>query len=249
MKFGQMMEVHHSGLYVTPRHEEWLASNPNPKYSQEALSFAQEALAGAVDRDRTRSFSASAGGSCGRAEQFAYMGLPQKPTSAHLANIFHTGNFIHLKWQMAGLTAGWLREAEPFYVHAGLPLKGSLDGLLEAKGGGLEVKSINSNGFRTVLQYGPKKLHLAQIDRYFVLNPGLTWFSMIYENKDTGDYKEVVVEREDERVEKARERIIELADKTHAKQYFEVLDKCWTTPDRACFYAPICHDQGSEIRI
>lgn len=246
MKFGLAMEVHHSGLYVTERHEKWLQANPNPIYSPEAIRLAETTFSEA-QRDRTKSFSASHLSGCPRAAQFQYRGLPQREfNDAHLINIFHNGDFMHLRWQMAGMTAGWLDMAEVFRGSEQWWLKGSLDGILD-NGWGLELKSIHSNGFKQVLQYGGKKEHLTQIDAYFLLWPEIGTFSLIYENKDTQDYKEIVVEREEKRVEELEDRLLKMIENTRSHIYFDIRDDCWKGEGqmfRHCPYSEICRDQG-----
>jgi hypothetical protein len=247
MKFGQLMEVHHSGLYVTERHEAWLKANPNAKYSRKALEFAINQLR-SPQRDRTQSFSASGIGGCPRAAQFAFLGMPQKPiTDGRTVQIFHNGSHMHLRWQMAGLTEGWLAEAEVFASSARFMLKGTLDGILD-NGDGLELKSINSYGYSQVCQHGGKKEHLAQIDAYFLMFPEIRAFSLIYENKDTQDYKEIRVQRDSARINALREHLDELVAKTGHQKLFEMRDDCWQGEGyafRFCPYSAICKAQGS----
>ena len=45
-------------------------------------------------------------------QEFTWLGWCEMAPSPKTAQIFHNGNFMHLRWQMAGLTAGWLKDAE-----------------------------------------------------------------------------------------------------------------------------------------
>lgn len=245
-----MMAVQQQQLYVSARHEEWLKANPNAKYSRQALDFAIAQLR-AEQRDRTKSFSASSVGGCVRAAQFQYQGLAQKPVDSKTAQIFHNGSHMHLRWQMAGLTAGWLDQAEVFCHDKVRMLKGSLDGILD-NGWGLELKSINSYGFSRVMQYGVKPEHQNQIDAYFLMRPDIDRFSVIYENKDTQDYTEIIVSRETERLKQLEARLMLLKRKTLDGSYFDMRDDCWKGEGfmfRSCPYSPICKDQGDTFSI
>ncbi len=249
MKFAKMMEVHQTGLYVTERHEKWLRDNPNPTYSDVAIDFARSQLE-AQQRDRTKSFSASHISGCPRAAQFSFLGLPQtKLKDGRLSNIFHTGNFMHLKWQMAGLTEGWLAHPEVFASNETLRIKGTLDGILD-NGWGLELKSINNYGFTQVCQYGEKPDHRTQVNTYFLMRPDIERFSIIYENKDTQDYKEIVVDQDAQSIDATEDKLIRLREKTERGEYFDMRDDCWKGEGqmfRSCPYASICKAQGMRF--
>ena len=136
-----------SELPITVAHEQWLARSHNADYSQEALEFAGKVLSHEVGGARSRNtrFRSSAVGSCARRQVLKAIGVSEKSTiDGKLANIFQTGNFLHLKWQMAGLTAGWLAEAEVSADAPDLNFGGTLDGILD-DGSGFEFKSINSS--------------------------------------------------------------------------------------------------------
>lgn len=249
MRFGQLVQAYKpdSDLYVSQHHEKWLKQNPNAQYSREAIEFAVQVLR-TPQRDRTKAWSASSIGGCPRAAQFQWLGLPQKPiTDSKTINIFHNGSHMHLRWQLAGITAGWLTEAEVFRHNEEYQLKGSLDGIC-ADGRGVEFKSINSFGFKQVLDYGPKKEHLFQIAAYFLMCPDIDKFSLVYEDKNTQDWTEIVVPRNKRRTDIQRTiNDLNAAMKTH--EYIEMRDDCWAEEGwmyRSCPYAPICRDQGDS---
>src|SRR3954462_2316733 len=113
MKFSSLGKYQmDKGLVVSPRHEQWLQVNSDPIYSDEALAFGAKVL---IDmgrpRDRRGTISASSAGSCRRKQQFTFLGLPELPPTPKLAQIFQNGTFMHIRWQMAGLTEGWLLAA------------------------------------------------------------------------------------------------------------------------------------------
>ena len=164
-------------------------------YSKEAVAFAKHQLS-VPQRDRTKSFSGSSTGSCARRQVFSYVGCDQSLSSdSQTNNIFHNGNFTHLRWQMAGLTAGWLTKVEVPVRMAEWRYKGTMDGILDM-GWGFEFKSINSHGFRGVMQYGAKPDHQAQVQSY-MLAADLEAFSVVYEDKLTNEWTETVVKRDE----------------------------------------------------
>lgn len=125
------------------------------------------------------------------------MGWWELPPSPKTAQIFHNGNFMHLRWQMAGITAGWLKQAEVSVPHhPTLKISGTMDGVCY-EDSVLELKSINTNGFSRVSTFGPEKQHQIQIGTYMYLTDAAKGV-LIYEDKNTQEYREFVVERTDE---------------------------------------------------
>ena len=138
-------------LPVTMRHERWLIDGS--KVTPQAAHFAQQALNGQVGSSRARApmFRASGVGSCPRKQIFSRAGVARRETiDGKTANVFLTGNFIHLKWQVAGLSAGWIKQAEVPVDRHDLGYGGTLDGVLDDDTG-LEIKSINTRGFSMVM--------------------------------------------------------------------------------------------------
>lgn len=184
-------------LPVSLRHERWLLANDDAVYSDEAIEFARRQLARETGGERKgrerRYFRASGMGRCARARIFAFSGEQGKRSiESRKINLFHTGSFIHLKWQMAGLTEGWLTAAEVPFEEPTVPMAGTLDGVLH-DGSGFECKSANERSFKRVMTFGPLAEHLLQTTAYMVLAK-LTRFSIVYENKADSDWREFRVE-------------------------------------------------------
>jgi len=217
-----------SGLPITVMHEKWVAENPDPVYSPEAQAFAAGQLAGITGsmRRRKRMFRASAAGTCKRRQVLAYIGHPQRKEeiTSTLGNIFATGNFLHLKWQMQGLTAGWLIEAEVPMDKPEINAGGTADGKLVTKGG-FEFKSINDRGFTYVMTYGPKLDHQDQTDNYMYLGD-MDHYSIVYENKNNGEWREFRREREEANMRRVAERFDELNTFVSDRRLPKVLDDC-----------------------
>jgi hypothetical protein len=176
-------------LLVSARYEAWMAENANPVYSEEALQFVRDQLS-AVPRVRKGTISASSLGSCRRRQQFTFLGMPQLPPSPKTAAIFQNGTMMHIRWQMAGITEGWLTAPEVPVPQNQYRLSGTMDGVLY-EGSIVEFKSINTDGFRNVMSFGLKHEHLIQGATY-ALCTGREKVSFIYEDKNTQEFKEIV---------------------------------------------------------
>ena len=222
-KLNDLLIAAKQDLPITVRHDQWLSRNANVKYPPKYVDVVAELLKGG-DRVRIQSFSASSTGQCHRQQVFTYLGMKSKPIDAALANIFHTGNFIHLKWQLAGLTEGWLAKVEVPLHDEENRLKGTMDGIL-FDGSGFEFKTINSNGYRNVMQYGPKKEHVLQTHAYMFLT-GIKDFSVVYENKDNGEWRELRVKRDEKVIEEVRKHLIQLNMHINERLLPPVLDEC-----------------------
>jgi hypothetical protein len=202
-----------------------MRENSNPVYSEAALEFGRQALANqANQRDRTGTISASSLESCGRRQQFTFMGMPELPPTSKLAAIFQNGTYMHIRWQMAGLTEGWLVEAEVPIPTNDLSFSGTMDGILYDDSV-LELKSINTNGFNQVQTFGPKVGHYMQIACY-MLATNRTKGVIIYEDKNTQEYSEHVVELKEDLIEEVIIRNTWIWEKTTSKTLIEPLDKC-----------------------
>jgi hypothetical protein len=185
-------------LPVTARHERWLNANPEITWSEKAKEHAFRVFNNLVggNRERTPVFRASGAEQCPRRRVFAQQGAPLTPEAQETnPNIFATGNFLHLKWQMMGLTEGWLEEAEVPAQRDDIRLGGTMDGILY-NGNLFEFKTINSRGFSWVMKSGPKQGHLFQTHYYMELNPEMEGVSVIYENKDDNNWREFWVPRD-----------------------------------------------------
>ncbi len=231
-------------LPITMRHERWLETNSNPAYSDDALRFAGKALTNQVggNRERKSLFRSSSAGSCQRRQLFQANKVPGITTiSSDLANIFATGNFLHLKWQMAGLTEGWLAVAEMAVESKEYSFGGTLDGVLY-DGSLFEFKSINSRGFASVAQYGPKHDHILQAHGYMWL-ANLPAVSFVYENKDNGEWREYRMQRDELIVDAVVGMVDDMERNYKEETYPEPLSKCLDREGmnyRQCPFRDIC---------
>lgn len=225
MKFSQMIKVSQPELVISARHEEWLPKNGNPIYSPEALEFGAAAMkAQSTPRDRRGTVSASSLNTCVRKQQFTFLGMPELPPSSQSAQIFQNGTFMHIRWQMAGITEGWLVGAEVPVARNDLRLSGTMDGLL-IDGSVAEFKSINTRGFSGISTFGAKDDHIQQVGTYMVADDH-DKASILYEDKNTQEYKEIIVHRTEELEAAVRERADFVWTKIFDEDLAEPLSTC-----------------------
>ena len=234
-------------LVISVRQERWLEENPNPVYSDKALEFAHDVLTSDVGGNRRRStlFRSSAQGSCERQQVYkASQRDGINSIDAKLSNIFATGNFMHLKWQMQGLTEGWLERAEVPSESNAYSFGGTLDGILH-DGSLFEYKSINDRGYSQVQRYGPKKDHIRQANGYMWLR-NLPAVSFIYENKATGEWREHRLYRDEAIVKVIKNSItdmeLHITNKTRPEPLQACIDKQGYVY-RQCPYRKFCLEE------
>jgi hypothetical protein len=212
-------------------------------FSPEALDFAAKVLSGEVGgqrKGRERKFRASGMGTCLRRRMFAVMGVPEsRKNDTTLQNIFNNGNFAHLRWQMAGLTAGWLKACE---VPADTPELGTtLDGICDDDSI-FEFKSINSRGFRQVTEYGADYKHVMQTHAMFIAS-GKDKASIVYEDKDRQEWLEVRIVRTDEVEDDVRRELDALVQGRESESLPPMKPYCTTKEGaewRNCPFRDVC---------
>lgn len=176
---------------VTPIQEKYLSRTGNVELNEHIAAFVASELQ-AKQRDRGATFSASARGTCPRQQVLAFIRAKGEQNFTSDTNaIFVHGTWTHLKWQAMGFDAGWLKEAEVSCRIDEYNVTGTIDGLLY-DGSGWEFKSINSRGYRSLSEFGPKHQHLLQAHTY-MLATGIKVWSVMYEDKDTQQWTEFVV--------------------------------------------------------
>lgn len=243
MRFGDAMRMATSEDWIKPRYYEYLARRRDvPAEQKFALS-----LLGLPERDRTNSWAASGAGKCLRQRQFGYLGLSQRKPEQHSLNIFLNGTWTHIRHQVVGLAASYLRQVEVPLVNKKLNLRGTMDAI-DITGIPVEYKSINQNGFMGVRQFGPRSDHLAQIHSYMYAG-GFSSARMVYENKNTNDLLEFHVQRSDEQTEQVLGDLDMLNAATGAGVLLPMLDECTRKEGqyRWCPYASQCPMAGPEV--
>lgn len=240
-----------SDLLVSQRYEQYLASHPNILVDETVAEFVKKELT-TPQRNRRMTFSASSRGACPREQVFQF--TPTKPvpkTNSGLYAIFHQGTFMHLKWQALLSDAGILDDLEVPCLWEAYRLSGTIDGAGEVPASnplraehtrfGWELKSINSHGFRWVLDKGPNEHHLLQIHAYMLATGWRVW-SLCYENKDTQEWKEFTVHFNEETGRQVEEELMYLNDHVDNKKLPPILDECKKRQGafRKCAFAHVC---------
>jgi CRISPR-associated protein Cas4 len=145
-------------------------------------------------RERT-AFYISDAGKCPRQIWFAMKKYPKKATEARVHRIFEHGDHTHMRIMSVLFSLGLVTAVE-----VGIPenevIHGRADAILSVNGEPYvaEFKSVNSFKFRTGEADAD---HLKQLQLYlhfFKIKKGV----LIYENKDTQDMKEFIVDYNEE---------------------------------------------------
>ena len=227
---ADLINASNNDLPVTMKHERWLLDGS--KVTKKAAKTAQQILSGELGSSRTREplFRASSMGYCHRRQVFARIAskaglVKREPQDGKLANIFLTGNFLHLKWQVAGLSAGYMSEVEVPVDRPEIGYGGTMDARL-FDGSGFEYKSINSRGYSMVTdRRQPTNQHLHQVHAYMLL-AGVDEFSVVYEDKDKQEWKECRVKKDIQVEDSVRSEMRALTDSYLQKRLPEVLPDC-----------------------
>jgi len=224
VKFSETIKMTAEDLVVSKRHDAWVVRNDaHPVYSAAALAFALSQLSGR-DRVRKGTISASSLGECPREQQFTYIGMPKLPPDAKNAAKMQNGSFMHLRWQMEGLTEGWLKQAEVPLGANSFQLSGTMDGIAYDDSV-VELKSINANGFSRVMTFGPLYPHLFQMATYMLVTQREQGV-FIYECKDNQEYKEIIVRPDDLPLREAQLKADDLWAATEGRSLHEPLSDC-----------------------
>ena len=232
-------------LLLTPRWEAFISRNRDLWLDESSIQFIFDEL-GTPERDRTNHFSASSQGFCERRQVFNHEGVPPKPTDSDIHMIFHDGHFRHLKWQALMLYAGLIDEVEVSCELEEFNLKGTIDAMAthpERGKHGVEFKGANDRNYKFVLNEGPMEKHLLQIHAYMIATDYRLW-SLIYENKNTQEWKEFVIEFDQQIADEVIDSLKRMNTSVQQKVLPPVLSKCLDRkgPFRACPYSHICLD-------
>ena len=173
-----------SDLVVTGPHYEWLERLEEEQMpSAKAMAHVVRALLRDFKHERSGRFSPSSMGECARRIVFGYAGAPQLPPDVDNQEMMDHGTISHLKWQIEGLTMGYMQEAEVWVHDPDLMVGGSLDGVLH-DGSVFEEKTSSMFVYNKIVldQKQPKWEHLLQVHTYFLLT-GADWASVVYEDR------------------------------------------------------------------
>ena len=147
-----------------------------------------------LDREKERDrhhFYITEAGRCPRAVYFNFKKVPKKAKEARVLRVFDHGDYTHMRIMSVLFSIGAVKAVE-VSLQTEL-IHGRADGIvtIDNEPYVIELKSINSVGFRKLEK--PKKEHIKQLQlylHYFKIPKGI----FIYENKDTQELKEFIIE-------------------------------------------------------
>jgi hypothetical protein len=242
-KYGTLAKAADTSRKVLDLYDAYVLGPRNLAKEAEAISYILTKNLEKIEtgeRDRTQAWSASSSGRCLREQQFTFLGMPSNRGGVDRKNIFLNGDYLHLRYQVAGLVAGWLTDVEVPLTHEGL-VKGTMDGDL-VWGEVLELKSINDRGYKQILDLGPKDAHKAQATAY-MLCKGYSTTRFVYENKNDNQNSEYVFELTDGWALKVREEWDRLNELTEQRKLSPMLHECMNHRGfdwRYCEFSKIC---------
>jgi len=190
---------------ITPLHNQWLAAGG--RYTPEAVDIITEQmrkdwLDGSDRSDGSHRVRPSMLNGCLRKQRLSFLGAPSMPPDVRSMAFFSSGHFGHYKWQLAGLSAGWLSEIEvPVSTEYGMV--GSADGKC-FDGSVFELKTTNGQTLTKArssnLPVNGNELQTSGYADAF----GTEFVSIIYEGREWLDFIEIRFRVTPEMIEKVR---------------------------------------------
>lgn len=187
---------------VTVWVEEWRAAGKN--ITDDAVDTITGVIAADLKSGRRSDGSgrlrpSGIGNPCARAQVFSFLGIPQGAKNPEYEEMADAGSWLHYKWQMEGVAAGWLEDVE---VPVSIPewgLRGAMDGLCK-DGSVFELKTVGTeryNGLRKAppvdIWKGPNEEHLRQVYAYMHAVQSEA-ASIVYVDRDSGAFREFRIE-------------------------------------------------------
>lgn len=165
-------------------YEKWLANGA--LFTDAAVARISELMAADARgrSDATGRFRPSmAGDSCPRRQMLSYRGVRSLPHDMPSMAFMTNGTWGHYRWQMAGLSQGFLTEVEvPLSNSRGV--KGSGDGRLADDGSLFELKTTGRVVYdQLVKSLHAKTEHVMQVT-WLLLESDIDWVSIVYEDRD-----------------------------------------------------------------
>lgn len=228
--------------YYFPRYIAWLKRPESERrWSASALEHARKVFAGEYAKPRENRISPSGfGGKCLRETLFSFAGAPKLPSPWQSEALMEDGGFDHLKWQMIGLSAGFLTDVEGFRHVPELRLGGSRDGvgdddsLFELKNTAehLYKAIVTGNGSAANYARDMVEKHKTQMEAYWLLDE-LTdgvlapFGSLVYVNRaNPADIHEVRIRPSEERRAKVHAILEEAHDYIDVDELPDLLEGC-----------------------
>lgn len=155
------------------------------------------------DRDRTHFYITDAG-KCPRAVYFQFKKAPKKALDARTLRIMDHGDYTHLRLISTLFSLGIVKGTEIDIPNKEI-VHGRADVIVNIEGEPhvVEIKSINSYAFAKLQSGDPDHIKQLQLYlHYFKIKKGI----LIYENKNTQEIKEFLIEYDENIVKEALEK-------------------------------------------
>lgn len=229
-----------------------------PPWSDAALEHRRAVEAGEFKHVRSGRYSPSSITKCQRRVMFGFLGAPEAPREdLELENMAGFGNMRHLYHQMVGITMGYLEAGEVWTQHPTFTTGGSMDGTGRATAsypscGIFELKSVASTKYQRIVTVDREILfdHRMQMANY-ALCSGIETGSVVYEDRNYGNFFEFRWERNDRDEQSLIELLKTLRGFTDAGDLPEILSDCSRRVGqlyRDCSYADHCLKQATSAR-
>lgn len=228
-------------LLVTPKVIDFLERHPDGVvWDDEAYAMWRDLTQRAMGNDdRSGRFGASSRGDCPRLQVFNYLGMPAgKLIGPDTQNLFNDGKWRHLRWQMMAWQAGALTHLEYPYAMKSLRVSGSMDGLNSYDSFGFELKG--DRNWSRALDGTPDKHNLQM--HTMMLATGWDTFVYVIEDKETQQWREIIIRRDPKVIAAVRQELEELNEYVEDHRLPPVLPACATKagPYRNCPFGPQC---------
>lgn len=183
---------------------------------------------------------------CDRRLAFSFLGLPKNESiTPKLLRIFHNGEWMHRRWQSYFRAMGILDKREAKFEVSSPPIRGSADAIVHHPINNdrsiIELKSINSNGFGRLV--GPHEGHFNQVNIYMGALEVHQGF-VIYENKDTQDFRVFPVRHDSVKWEQLQFRLLKIVRKINKDELPPIYEHegC-----KSCPFFSFCYSAGDTV--
>lgn len=242
-------------LLITPLYDEYLINNPEITANPDVLERVMKQLL-TPPRDRRRSFSASAAGTCLRRQELTFLGVKKNPMKdPRGARIFQNGTFVHLRWQVGLLSAKIIDGIEVTVTNRTGLWRATLDGIGVGQRGrwNKEKYSWEHKG-RMSFAFGwqeKKNTPDAKTRKQVATQQYLTGYdvsTVTNENKDTQEHGEFLIEYDEAEVGEARKEYRELVLAVEKQRLHPMLPECIKRNSSGEYYkCPFGTDLGACV--
>lgn len=227
-RLKRALKAHKLELRITPPLYTWLSEqgdNSSLVDMKTGLMLMKLAKKRKYDA-RHHAFHSSALTGCQRAQVFGYLGLPPKSRKLQpeQINMFNDGTWRHMRWQVTLLMAGIVTGIEVPVATPARRFAGSIDAVNDIERWMLELKGTSM--FAQVRQYGALPHHIRQVHGYLFARDDLEDAVIVYEDKQTNAWHEIIVPRDPKIMKQIGNILDELNEAVDTETLPDILDEC-----------------------